>query len=176
MVNVMRESDPAASVFDMYAIAPPDGEWSYTLDDFGISYRRGGGWPFRRRDGDGSAAGVRLAPDSAFQSWRNEYVLLWPGRHGRYDSDGTSGWGHTSLRLYVRPQGLGGMVVPVVVELDAVSGAVHVADDCPAVVLGQAQMKGARLLAYLVEQWERAGRARLPRLVTAHERWQRRQR
>ena len=70
----------------------------------------------------------------------------------------------------------GGLVVPVVVELDAVSGAVHVADDCPAVVLGQAQMKGARLLAYLVEQRERAGRARLPRLVTAHERWERRQR
>lgn len=176
MADMPGASDPVGSEFDMYAVVPPDGEWAYALDDFGIKYRRGGGWPFRRGDGDGGAAGVRLAPDTAYQSWRNEYVLLWPGRHGRYDREGTSGWGHASLSLFVRGQGRGGVVVPVVVEIDVVSGAVHVAGDCPGVVLGQAEVKGERLLAFLATHWERAGRARLPRLVTAHEQWARRQR
>jgi hypothetical protein len=171
--------DPAGSEFDGYAQPVPDGEWSYALDDSGIRYRRSG-WPFgceSRHSRELEPSTVRLAPDTDYRSWRNEYVLLYPGRFGEWSHEATPERAHAYLDLWVRKQGMGGIIVPrVEVEIDLEAEVARVADDCPDVVRGQADMKAARLLAFLQAHIARArtprGR-RTPR--TAHDAWLKRQ-
>jgi hypothetical protein len=147
--------DPRAR-FDMYGQPPPEGDWRYVIDDSGISY--GPGWWPLYRTWLGSAglqpAGVRLAPDSEFRSWRNEYVLIGPG-------SGPVMVAH--LNLYVREQGMGAIVVEhVAVTLDIRNRAATVDEGCPGIVLEQAQGKAGRLLAWLLAERaaRRSGRAR----------------
>lgn len=168
-------ADPAGSEFDMYAQPVPAGEWSYALDDHGIRYRRFG-WPFGRsykRRGEPEPTSVRLAPDTEYRSWRNEYVLLYPGRLHECYGDATPDWAHAYLNLWVRAQGMGGVVVRLVeVEIDVRNQVARIAEDCPAALRGQAEMKGARLVTFLQTH---TARARVPRSrrtpVTAHDAW-----
>lgn len=87
--------------FDMYPSKPPEGTWAYVVDDYGIVFGRGW-WPFYDNRSLQPSA-VRLAPDTAFRAWRNEYVLVYPG----IDDDRTC-WFQVSI--YLRPQGMGAYV------------------------------------------------------------------
>ena len=166
--------DPAGSQFDPWAQPGPEGQWGYALDDHGIRYRRVG-WPFGRTPargrGEPEPASVRLAPDTDYRSWRNEYVLLYPGRIGQWGDAAAVGWAHAYLDLWVRRQGMGGMIVPrVEVEIDIDSAALHVAATCPAVLREQSEMKADRLLAFLRHHTSRARTPRARRTpATAHD-------
>jgi hypothetical protein len=183
-------TDPAGSEFDMYAEKPPSSDWSYILDDYGIQYRRGlvaqrlrpGWWPFAYADSNreqedrhrhyppvpmecGSAF-IRLAPDTKYWAWRNEYVSVAPdGKVPHLAS--------ASLDIYVRPQGMGGITVPCGVQLDMKAQTytlTRVGDDWPPELVAQAEGKAAKLLAYLVNAIAERDSGR-ERPETAHERY-----
>jgi hypothetical protein len=171
--------DPPGSEFDMYSLATPEGEWAYCLAEHCVLYRRAG-WPFgdahirgrpwRPLCGEPRPRGVRVSPDTQDYSWRNEYVLLYPGRLGEHDEAGTSSGAHAWLNLWVRKQGMGGIIVPrVAVDIDLDAETASVADTCQAAVREQADMKAQRLLAFLLDHQRKArtpGGKRRP--VTAH--------
>lgn len=143
--------------FDPYGQPPPSGEWAYVLDAFGVEYGRGW-WPFYR---DGKPCGIRVAPDTDYRSWRNEYVTLWP------DTDA----GVTAkVTLYCRPQGLGAIVVDARIHIDLRARTATLVTACPDEIREQAETKATRLLAVLLAQ-RRARRRGRPRPVTAHELW-----
>jgi hypothetical protein len=91
--------------FDPYGQPPPDGEWEYVVDDFGMSYGPGW-WPLYR---DGEPCSVRLAPDIEYRSWRNEYVIVRPSADACAVAE---------VMLYCRRHGLGGMVVDARISID----------------------------------------------------------
>lgn len=159
-------ADPPSATFDMYGNEPPPGDWSYIVDDTGTEY--GPGWfPFyRSRLGEGPQS-VRLAPDTAYRAWRNEYVLLGPGR-ARSEVEERQ-WAWADLTLYVRRQGMGAMVVRTIVELNIKTREIIVAPDCPDALRAQADAKAERLLALILAA--RADRRTRDRPITAHERW-----
>ena len=157
----VRAGDPEGTEFDMWAVAPPCEPWSYVLDDDGIRYRRGpfGWWPFAyageareqsaRRywsaPADCGVACLRLAPDTEYRSWRNEYVLAEPDRTSPQLAS-------ARLTLWVRKQGLAGMVVRCRVQLDLRAQAFTIdraGHDWSAELTAQAETKAAKLLAFL---------------------------
>lgn len=189
----VTERDPTGSEFDGYAQPTPPGEWRYVLDEHGVKYRRQG-WPFGREPSRVTAnytakhgtrqeanlvpTGVRVSPATDYRSWRNEYVLLYPGRLHEYGTDdGTTEFAHAYLNLWVREQGLGGIIVPrVEVELDMQNAAVRVSDECPEQVREQATVKAARLLAFLLKHRQKARKPRSRRTpVTAYDLWAKQQ-
>ncbi|MEU8310450.1 hypothetical protein AB0C84_43490 [Actinomadura sp. NPDC048955] len=158
--------------FDGYAVPPPRCDWEYALDDVGVRYRRGlialrlrpGQWPFayhdpdfehrfRRGRGDPvppecGVASIRVAPDCDDYSWRNEYVLARPSRTVPHHAD-------ASLTLWVRPQGMGGMVTRCSVHLDLLEATYRIEHLHPALpdeVKQQAETKAAKLLAFLLAE------------------------
>ncbi len=84
--------------FYMYGAAPPEGQWAYTVDDFGICYGPGW-WPFHR---DGKPGTVRVAPDVEYRARPNEYLLISPGQAATATA---------RLHLFIRAQGLGVLTV-----------------------------------------------------------------
>jgi hypothetical protein len=147
--------------FDPYGQPPPAGDWEYVLDDFGVSYGPGW-WPLYR---DGTPCGVRLAPDTEYRSWRNEYVTLRPGTGARTVAQVT---------LYCRRQGLGAMVLDARIGIDLRERTVTVVSDlsdCPDEVRQQAHDKAAKLLRFLLAQ-RHARRTGATRPVTAYELWE----
>lgn len=172
----MTPDTPGLGRFDMYALPPPAGEWSYVLDDTGIAYRRGliaqrlrpGHWPFAhaepareheaRRSLDRHAPGgrlplecgaasVRLAPDTRYYSWRNEQVSVHPDASAPHLAE-------ADLALWLRPQGLGGMILPCQVHLDLGAGAYELGqlpDNTPAEILEQADSKARKLVVFFAE-------------------------
>lgn len=166
--------DPPGSRIDGYALPTPEGEWKYALYD-SPRYRRQG-WPFGIDSGGRSEPEpkrVRVAPDTVFRSWRNEYVTLQPGRLNECVDATTADWAHAYLTLWVRPQELGGIVVPnVSVEIDLINSCAHVAQSCPESLRGQAQMKADRLLAFLELHIARARTPCARRTpIAAHDVW-----
>ncbi|TKG62377.1 MULTISPECIES: hypothetical protein [Pseudonocardiaceae] len=159
--------------FDMYGLELELGTWSYILDDFGIVY--GPGWyPFHRAltrseqnpsapllnravpVGTTKPTGVRLSPNVAEYSWRNEYVLLAPIDHRV----------QARTRLFVRKQGLGAMVRRITIEVDLRAELVTIPDQCPAALREQAEVKGQRVLDLLqAARRERRRRAKTPTAV-----------
>lgn len=147
--------------FDSYGQPPPAGDWEYVLDDFGVSYGPGW-WPFYR---DCTPCGVRLSPDTEYCSWRNEYVMLWPG---------TGAGAIAHVGLFCRRQGLGAMVLDARIGIDMREHTVTVLSDlsgCPEGVGQQTHDKATRLLRFLLAQ-RRARRTGATRPVTAYELWQ----
>lgn len=189
------KAEPPASVleFDMYAAPPPRRDWEYALDNTGIVHRRGmvarrlrpGWWPFayedrdrehlfRRRIGppvpvECGVATVRLAPDCAVYAWGNEYVHVRPSHTVPHHAE-------ASLTLWVRPHGLGGVVTHCDVHLDLLANTYRIEGLNAAVhddVTKQAEMKAAKLSAYLAaEVKNRDGDRRRP--VTVADRVQER--
>jgi hypothetical protein len=139
----VREGDPAGAKFYMHPVKPPEGDWSYIVDDFGIAYRLGY-WPFRsaneaedresvaahKRQGlkhgedwtPGEGCGwrpVRLSPDSEYCAAGQNYVMLWPDMREDWKAN-------ADLHLYVRPQGLGAITLEcsLVIDLRDMTGTV----------------------------------------------------
>ncbi|GAB2734482.1 hypothetical protein [Nocardioides pakistanensis] len=128
--------------FGALVSAPVTGAWAYCVDD---NVRFGKGWwPFYRADGLTGRlrpTRVRLAPDTAYQSWHNEYVLLDPVERSRC---------RASLTLFVRKQGLGGFVLPDVrTDLDIRSGSFTFPRPVPDALIAQAQEKATKILDFL---------------------------
>lgn len=150
--------------FDPYGQPPVTGDWEYVLDDFGVTYGPGW-WPLYR---DGTPCSARLAPDTEYRSWRNEYVLLRPG---------TDAHAVAQVRLYCRRQGLGAIVVDARIGIDLRERTAIVLSDlsgCPDEVRQQADGKAAKLLRFLLAQ-RRARRKKATQPVTAYQMWQSRQ-
>ncbi len=143
--------------FDMYAVPPPDGDWAYEVDDTDVTHGHGW-WPFYRH---GHPDVVRLAPNTAYWAWHNEYVLLGPGK----DATATA-----RLTLYLAAQGMGGLVVNTHVRLDLRTRTATVDRDCPPEVREQAQTKADRLLAAVLAARAERRRGRTGP-TTAHDRW-----
>jgi hypothetical protein len=143
--------------FDMYAVPPPDGDWAYEVDYTGVTYGPGW-WPFYR---DGRADVVRLAPNTRYWAWRNEYVLLGPG---------TGATVSARVTLYLAPQGLGGLVVDTQVRLDLRARTATVDPGCPAEVCEQAQIKADRLVAAVLAARAERRRGRTGP-TTAYDPW-----
>lgn len=172
--RVVTPTPPIAGAeFDMYARATPEGEWSYVVDDGPIVYGKQP-WPFRRFshiNGRGrvytEAGSVRLSPDVAYYSWRNEYVLLY-ARKG-----GASVYGR--LHLWVAPQGMGGWVYDAWFDIEVPSFEGAFRGVLPPEVAEQGAVKLARITAFLRAEASRrdAGR-RAP--VTAGDLYARAQR
>lgn len=153
---------------DGYAVEPPAGEWSYVIDGSPVIYRRGlvaqrlrrGWWPFayvgsereqRERHGDRREPGrvaqecgvaiMRLSPDTRNYAWRNEYVIIGPDRKVPHLA-------HASVTLWAG----GRLTLPCHIHLDLQAGTYAVEglpDDAPAGVRAHADLKGARLVAFL---------------------------
>lgn len=161
--------DPAGSYFDAWGRPTPPGDWAYDLDDFAIHYGPGW-WPFYTHYKPFAApqitqpAGVRLAPDTEYYSWRNEYVLLTPPDQ-RDPATVTS-----LLRLFVRRQGSGAICVDTRIAVDMRAKSVHIPDDCPEALRVQAQTKGERILRFLLHHRARR-RAGHTHPVTAYDKW-----
>lgn len=173
----MTEADLAGQIadvveFDGYAAPPPRGEWQYALDGISVKYRRGltalrlrpGQWPYaytdpkreheaRREWGppvppECGVASIRVAPDCDLRGWHNEYVTVRPSRKVPHHATAT-------LRLWVRPQGMGGMVTRSNVHLDLLSTTYRIKNLHPALpdqVKQQANTKAAKLLAFLAAE------------------------
>jgi hypothetical protein len=143
-------------------LAPPSGEWEYELDDHEITFGRGW-WPFHRETVGGQleTTAVRVAPNTTYQSWGNEYVLLEP--------DGGS-CANATLELFVRAQGRGVVIGHGGVRIDIRSRAVSVDRGCPPPLRDQAEMKATRLLAFLLAA-RASRRSGLLTPRTAHMRW-----
>ncbi|MFD0261951.1 hypothetical protein ACFVH7_27215 [Kitasatospora indigofera] len=144
--------------FDMYGIELPLGDWSYRVDQPGTVYGAGPypfheplqrtEWhpaspliPFQVDTGTTRPTAVRVSPDVEFRSWRNEYVSLRPA------GDVV----HAQLKLFVARQGMGATTRRVTLAIDPGAGTVTVPDACPARLRDQAEVKGRRLLALLLE-------------------------
>lgn len=177
--------DPAGAEFDMYAVEPPPEPWSYVLDDCGITYRRGlvaqrlrrGWWPFAyaeegreqsaRRPPRGDrvppecgVAHLRLTPDTEYRAWRNEIVLAGPDTMVAHLAS-------ARLRLRVRQQGMGGIVITCRMRLDlqAQTAAVdRTGDDWPAELTAQAETKGGQAAGLLRRRHSRTRRHRRTRM------------
>jgi hypothetical protein len=140
--------------FDGYALKPPEGDWDYVVDDTQVRYSKRWPWPFEK---DGRLrfeaerthpvpASVRISPDVAYYSWRNEYVLLFPS------DDGVTAAG--SCRLWLRPQGMGAMVVRAFFTIHVPTDGTRdfrcaFTSDPPAEVAGQGEAKLRRIEAFL---------------------------
>jgi hypothetical protein len=142
---------------DGSAVAPPQGEWMYEVDDFNVVYGPGW-WPFHR---GGEPTTVRLAPNTRYWAWRNEYVLVTP------TADAAA---RARLSVYVAPAGAGGVVVTTGAVVDLRAGTAVVDDGCPAHVRDAAQVKADRVLALaLAARAQRRRGQAAP--VTAYERY-----
>jgi hypothetical protein len=153
--------------FDGYAEPTPDGDWAYDLDDHAITYRwRALGdpyWPFADLDGTPGRS-VRLAPNTEYKSWRNEYVSVYPDHERPHLAT-------ANLTLWIRPQGMGGMVCKTAsVALDLAAGTATVTGWVPTALREQAETKAARILAFMKAAIaERASGVKVP--SSAYDRW-----
>ncbi|ASR39972.1 hypothetical protein BAY61_32340 (plasmid) [Prauserella marina] len=113
------------------------GDWSYVVDDTGIEYVNDW-YPYSRS--------VRLAPDVAFYSWRNEYVGVRPGPEPHCAV--------AALRLAVRRNpNAGVIVVDVDALLDLRADTVTLRpDELTGELLHQAQVKTRRVLDLLAAE------------------------
>jgi hypothetical protein len=153
----IHEGDPTGAEFDGYAKEPPAEPWGYVVDEARpVAYHhplipprlREGYWPFADPAGEYTAVSVRLAPDCRDYAWRNEYVLVWPDKETPYLAE-------ADLDLWVRPQGMGGIVLNCSVRLNLRAGTYEVTrlpEDTPAEVREQSEGKARKLLAYLAAE------------------------
>jgi hypothetical protein len=140
--------------FDRCALPPPDGDWAYEVDDVTISY--GPGWrPFHKH---GEPAAVRLAPNTAYRAWRNEYVPVNPVGEAA---------ARARLSVFLTPQGVGGLVVTTRAHVDLRA---RTATVDPARARMPAQVKADRLLALVLTARAECRRHR-SRPITAHDRF-----
>jgi hypothetical protein len=165
----------------MYYVPPPEGDWEYEVDDYGVVYAEPH-WPLVFRKAEDTpdeptgvyrgapewACTLRLAPNTEYQSWGAQYVLLGETcREGKYgvqatltltiqSGKGAAGWCATVTTAHVS--------VP---EGDWRRWKVE--GETPEEVEAELQDKVRRLQAWY-ERAKREREAGLP-LVTAHARY-----
>jgi hypothetical protein len=152
--------DVPGAYVDLSGVATPEGEWAYAVDDH-VTYGPGP-WPFYRITTDPSKsrpAAVRVSPDAAFYSWRNEYVRLGP-------SFWDEGFAEATLCLYLGRRGGRHFLVDGKIRLDLRARTASVHASVPAPVRDQAQTKADRLLRMVVRH-RQARQAGAKRPVTA---------
>jgi hypothetical protein len=137
---------PAGAQWRMYGLATPPGTWAYTVDDFCVEYGPGP-WPFHN-DQDHEPCQVRLSPDTAYYSWSNEYVGVWPRRFAT---------AATTLDLFVRQRGGGAaaarrrrgggaVIVPCRIIFDLLADTFTISDSCPPQLRERAAGKAQKVL------------------------------
>ena len=160
--------------FDTWGVPEPAEPWSYNLDDTNVSYGPGD-WPFWETTGGNSVPGLpatvekteprtslRLAPDTAYQSWRQAYMTVYREKDGYSLS---FGWA-------IRPQGMGQYVANVHVRLDT-DYSIRNRRDFKGDALKQVRARVEKFKAFLDKH--RAARDRgETRPETAHELYQER--
>lgn len=74
----VKAAEAAGARYEFYGYPEPDEPWGYRVDDYAVAYAPGacGAWPLDK-------GVVRLAPDTAYQAWSNQYVLIGPEGDGR---------------------------------------------------------------------------------------------
>jgi hypothetical protein len=159
-------ADLPRAKFDGYAQATPQGEWSYCLDEPQIVFGPGW-WPFYRSPHHTAApvpATVRLSPDTAYRSWRNEYVLV-------FDDRESSRMCWFGLRIWLRAQGMGGFVWESGhITLDIPTGTWAITGDVPDEVLTEVETKVAKIHTF-IHQMRSLRRKGVERPPHAHEAW-----
>lgn len=94
------------------------------------------------------AVSVCLVPDYEYRSWRNEIVLVSPSHTVPHHAT-------ARLSLWLRRQGMGGMITKCKVRLDLLHGTHRIEDlhpDVPEEVKQQAKTKATKLSAYLAAE------------------------
>ncbi|MFF7415663.1 hypothetical protein [Streptomyces lydicus] len=133
------------------------GSWAYALDDGAVLYKRGW-YPFHREvprseldpnqpigmprnvgTGRFDPCPVRISPNTEFLSWGNEYVRLQPYRNDPRVTARTS--------LYVGPA----RVRSAEIAVDLREQTVVLPDGVPEQLREQAEVKGQRILGFLME-------------------------
>lgn len=144
-------------VFEGYAVDIPSGDWSYELDDFGVSYTSGA-WPYHRDY-------VRLAPNVTYRSWANEYVNVWQDLNNPQQAV-------AEMKVITRRQGVGAYTVRVAARLDLRTETVTFdPDDLDGELREQALAKAQRVLElFAVERARRDGPDRPDEPITAYDR------
>ena len=85
---------------------------------------------------------VRVAPDSEYRSWGNEYApTIWPVDGARATAD---------FHVWVRAEGNGAILAPVTADFDLAGKTVRLTG-CHVSVRSQAQSKAQKLLALIIE-------------------------
>lgn len=204
----LRQDDPAGAKFQTFTVPPAHDGWSYIVDDWGLAYDRTRFWPFReddpakeaaaverltkqlRREGQdwvlGEGCGwapVRIAPDCHYGcGGHGNIVIVWPDHHEARKAS-------ADLHLYVRPQGLGAVILNCTLFLDltAMTGAVTtwpigdspVADDgfsedFPAALKPQAAERRDKILTFLAAEMARRDNGHR-KIITAYDRWVRKE-
>lgn len=143
----LREDDPPGAKFYMWPGTPPEGDWSYIVDDFAVGYRRDTLWPFRSTRTDGASDEQSLASfirqgekrgedwrlgdgcgwcpvlfspdlDYAYAAGQNR-VQVWPDMREAWKAS-------ADLELHVRTQGRGAIVLAcsLVIDLRDMTGTI----------------------------------------------------
>ncbi|MFI6129463.1 hypothetical protein [Micromonospora sp. NPDC051141] len=133
--DLVQRLEPAGTTYYSYGHKPVEGNWTYDIDDMAITYGDGP-WPFHHGERGGPTS-VRLAPSTAYLSWGNEIVMVWPRRFGQAEAD---------LHLYVRQQGSYAMVWRCTVAIDLLADTFTVPDHCPPTLREQAATKAQKIL------------------------------
>ncbi|MFD3923068.1 hypothetical protein [Streptomyces sp. NPDC058595] len=146
--------------FDMYGVRLPLEQWgSYRIDGCATVYGPGW-WPFHNhvtelvaqpettlqmpkevRTGRTRPRSLRLSPNCANYSWRNEYVGVTPGKDGGPKAS-------ARLRLVHSPTGrIDTHTVHIVLDME--DGTVTLPDSCPPHLRREAETKGLRILTLI---------------------------
>lgn len=164
-----RKSTARDAQFDGFAVPEPKGDWKYELDDSGITYGKGL-WPFYlTREGRIFHASVRLAPDSEYQAWRNQYVMLMP-LWAEEEHYGKAPKVHVSIGVYTRPEGLGGWVSKVQAIIHIKKLRWQWTQPLSATIARQAKLKRRKVLQFIRRSLRERDEGRKAPL-TAHERY-----
>lgn len=160
---------PVESAFRCFSSPEPAGEWGYDVDD-GVVHRvpwLPGLWPFVGLRG-GSAIwpldcdSVRLAPNTEFRSWNNQYVSVYPDES---NPDLAVAW----PTLYVHEQGMGAMVHEGVALRFDLRAETFTVERCPAELREQAESKARKIMDLLLDHVRR--RYQTTAVVTAYDRY-----
>lgn len=127
--------------YDEHAIPPPEGAWSYEVDDPDAAYGPHHLWPF--------AGAVRVAPDTDYRSWRNEYIVLNPTSGALHPTPRSHPLVMAHLDLFVREQGTGGYLIPALTMFDLADQRTVTSRTLPAEVVAQHRAKASRLWRFI---------------------------
>lgn len=155
--------------FDAIVIAEPVGDWEYDLDDHGVHYDQST-WPFCYQRGEHrEPTSVRLAPNTEYQTWRTQYVIVFPVPGlGTESPEPVNAL--VAMQVLIRSEGAGGWVQSVFARIQLNTWAYEWYTPPLESIAAQAQAKLTKVLRFLQRACEERDRG-VKRPATAHERW-----